>query len=152
MMRRIGDCLDDQWTMLARAVMESIFQDIQRNFRVYEIKRLLNKDNQDLFAAICGVAKMDEGTARRLITEALAFYEVRFDLTNDKSEFTMPSGRVDLRGLLKDKGMTMGELARLANVTLKTVYRIADGTLSAKHLDRLGRVADVLGMEWRDLL
>lgn len=152
-MRGVGgyrsDSLSGQWTMLARAVIESVYQDLERSFRLHEIEGLLNETNRDLFASICGVAKLDEDSTRESIRRGLQKVYVSQGLTNDKLCFTIIDGRPDLKAICKERGLTVTGLARESGVSEKAVRMLMKG----RHLCRRKTmaIAEVLGLDWRTL-
>lgn len=143
-MRGVGgyrsDSLSGRWTMLARAVIESVYQDLERHVNLHEIEGLLNETNQDLFSAICGVAKLDEDSTRESISQWL---------TNDKLRFTISDRRPDLKAICKERGLTVTGLARESGVSEKVVRMLMKG----RHLCRRKTmaIAEVLGLDWRTL-
>ena len=135
--------------MLARAVIESIYQDLESHFKLHEIEGLLNETNRDLFTAICGVAKLDEDSTRESIMRGLQQVYVSQGLTNDKLYFTITDGRPDLKAICKERGLTVTGLARESGVSEKAVRMLMKGGNLCRR--KTMAIAEVLGLDWRTL-
>jgi transcriptional regulator with XRE-family HTH domain len=60
--------------------------------------------------------------------------------------------RLRVKEIAEKKGMSMGKLSRLADVSYKTVKRIYDDSQYSPTLVTLGRLAKALGVPTTDLI
>jgi transcriptional regulator with XRE-family HTH domain len=60
--------------------------------------------------------------------------------------------RLRVKEIAERKGMSMGKLSRLADVSYKTVKRIYDDPLYSPTVATLGRLAKALGVSTADLI
>lgn len=60
--------------------------------------------------------------------------------------------RLKVKEIAKQKGLSMGKLSRLADVSYKTVKRVYDDPYYGVTVNTLGRLAKALGVPTSDLI